>query len=143
MKTGLLLLLVVIFKISCANIIENVHVDKDKVNNLGWDYPESLDALKAAPKSHILLMENDEVRVLRVVLEPGEREPVHTHKWKSVMYIEQNAMFKYYGENDELVFETSKEKPMPDVIWLEPEVPHSVENVDTVPFSAMRVEIKK
>lgn len=41
-----------------------------------WPWPRELDALVAAPDSHRLLLETDRVRVLEVVIEPGElRDP--------------------------------------------------------------------
>ena len=43
-----------------------------------WPWPRELDALIAAPDSHRLLLENDRVRVLEVVIEPGAREPEQT-----------------------------------------------------------------
>ena len=45
-----------------------------------WPWPGELDALLAAPDSHRLLLETDRVRVLEVVIEPGAREPEHTHR---------------------------------------------------------------
>lgn len=36
-----------------------------------WTWPESLDALQAAPDSHRLLFENDVVRVLETTIRPG------------------------------------------------------------------------
>jgi hypothetical protein len=50
-----------------------------------WRWPRELDALVAAPGSHRLLFENDRVRVLEVAIEPGAREPEHTHRWPSVI----------------------------------------------------------
>lgn len=47
-----------------------------------WD-PE-LDAVKAAPRNHRVIYENENLRVLEVTLEPGEEEPVHHHRWPSV-----------------------------------------------------------
>ncbi len=41
-----------------------------------WPWPRGLDALVAVPDSHRLLLETDRVRVLEVVIEPGElRDP--------------------------------------------------------------------
>jgi hypothetical protein len=42
----------------------------------------------AAPQSHRLLFKNDVVRVLEVGIEPGVREPVHTHRFQSIMIID-------------------------------------------------------
>lgn len=114
-----------------------------------WPWPDSLDAVVAAPGSHFVLMENDSVRVVEVVVAPGEREPVHTHCWPSVMLVDRAARIRYYGEDDEPAFESPKrspgetaEEPPPRAIWMEPEGPHAVENVDTVPYHAIRVEWK-
>ena len=47
--------------------------------NQPWPWPPETDALLAAPASHRVLLENSQVRVLDVVIEPGAREPEHTH----------------------------------------------------------------
>ncbi len=41
-----------------------------------WPWPETMDALQAAPASHRVLLENDGVRVLEVVIEPGALVPL-------------------------------------------------------------------
>ena len=55
-----------------------------------WPWPPSMDALRAAPASHRLLLDNDRVRVLE----------------------------------------------------MEPEEPHSVENIDSRRYHAIRIELK-
>jgi hypothetical protein len=52
-----------------------------------WD-PE-LDAVIAAPANHKVLFENDRLRVLEVILEPEEEEPVHHHRWPSVFVFDR------------------------------------------------------
>ena len=52
-----------------------------------WD--PSLDAAVAAPANHKVLFENDRLRVLEVILEPQEEEPVHHHRWPSVFVFDQ------------------------------------------------------
>jgi hypothetical protein len=52
-----------------------------------WTCPDSLDALAASPESHRLLFENDDVRVLRTCIAPGETTPLHTHRWPGVLYV--------------------------------------------------------
>ena len=51
-----------------------------------------LDAVKAAPKHHKVLFENDRVRVLEVTLEPNDEEPVHHHRWPSVFVLDQSSL---------------------------------------------------
>ena len=52
-----------------------------------WPWPDSLDALVAAPKHHKLLMEDDRVRVIHTRVLPGETVPLHTHRWPSVLIL--------------------------------------------------------
>ncbi|HSZ31684.1 MAG TPA: hypothetical protein VK772_00155, partial [Puia sp.] len=50
------------------------------------EWPDSLDAVKADPAHHKIVFENDKVRILEVTGEPFASEPIHTHKWPSVMW---------------------------------------------------------
>jgi len=52
-----------------------------------WPWPESLDALVAAPDHHAILFENEEVRVIRTRALPGHMVPLHTHRWPCVLFI--------------------------------------------------------
>lgn len=52
-----------------------------------WD--PALDAVTAAPKNHKVLFENDRLRVLEVILDADEEEPVHHHRWPSVFVFDQ------------------------------------------------------
>ena len=109
-----------------------------------WPWPETMDALQAAPASHRLLLDNDRVRVLDVAIEPGAREPEHTHQAASVMIIDEPARIRYY-QGDALLFESqapSESQPGVRVRWMEPEGPHSVENTDEHRYHAIRIELK-
>jgi hypothetical protein len=94
-------------------------------------------------------MENEHVRVVEVVVPPGEKEPLHTHRWPSVMLVDRAARIRYYDEDGDVAYEspergeddTANRSP-PETEWMEPEPPHAVENVDTVPYHALRVELK-
>jgi hypothetical protein len=59
----------------------------ESIDPAGWD--PALDAVTAAPANHIVLFENERLRVLEVVLHPGEEEPVHHHRWPSVFVFDQ------------------------------------------------------
>jgi len=108
-----------------------------------WDWPPSMDAVVAAPESHRVLFENDEVRVLEVTIAAGHREPEHTHRRPSVMIVDGPARIRYY-EGDVLTFSSPPARAVAGTraSWMEPEGPHSVENVDTRPYHAIRVELK-
>jgi hypothetical protein len=113
--------------------------------NQRWPWPPESDAVLAAPDSHRVLLENDQVRVLEVMIEPGVREPEHTHQPPSVMFIDSPARTRYYVDGTL----TAESPPrdggpvVPVVRWLEPEGPHSVENIDDFLFHAIRVELKR
>ncbi len=109
-----------------------------------WPWPKTMDALLAAPASHRLLLENDRVQVLDVVIEPRAREPEHTHQAPSIMIIDEPARIRYYA-GGALRFESparSGFSPGVRVRWMEPEGPHSVENIDERRYHAIRVELK-
>ena len=109
-----------------------------------WPWPQTMDALAAAPGSHRLVLDNDRVRVLEVVIEPGAREPEHTHRAASVMIVDEPAGIRYYQAGT-MLFE-SHPGPGPEpgvrVRWMEPEGPHGVENIDQHRYHAIRIELK-
>jgi hypothetical protein len=108
-----------------------------------WAWPETMDALLAAPASHRVLLENDRVRVLEVVIEPRTREPGHTHQAASVMIVDEPARIRYYVGHA-MQFESPEHSGAPAVrvSWMEPEGPHSVENIDQRRYHAIRIELK-
>lgn len=119
-----------------------------------WSWSPYLDAVQAAPKSHRVLIDNDKVRVLEVVVQPGQKEPIHTHQWPSVMYVTSPAPLRYYSANlvngkwvekadDGAASDapSNPNRPRPPQ-YLEPEGPHAVENMGTTAYRAVRVEIK-
>jgi hypothetical protein len=107
-----------------------------------WRWGDELDAVVAAPNSHRVVFENEHVRVLEVALEPGVHEPEHTHRWPSVMVTDSRARIRYYI-GDRLSFESPDPLPPRAELagsWSPPEGPHSVENIDSVPLHALRIE---
>jgi len=108
----------------------------------------SYDAVSAAPSSHEILLENDRVRVLRVAIPPGVAEPVHDHRWSSVMYFERAQPITYisYTMDNGRMTETSRtDVPAAALSGAQaagPEGLHSVLNRGSAPFVAIRVEFK-
>jgi quercetin dioxygenase-like cupin family protein len=106
-----------------------------------WWTPES-DALAAAPQHHKVLFENDEVRVLEVTVPPGVREPLHAHRYPSVLYYVSAAHLKEYSPGVPVVDRGHKDDG--DVIFLPVGPPHQMENLETSKrLKAIRVELKK
>ncbi|MEM9004896.1 MAG: hypothetical protein AAGE59_15405 [Cyanobacteria bacterium P01_F01_bin.86] len=102
-----------------------------------------LDGVVAAPDAHTVLHENETMRVLRVVLKPGQREPHHTHKWPSIFILLQDAPLRYYDSSDQLKFESDGSAPPWSTEWMDPEDLHSVENMGDEAIEAIRIELKK
>jgi len=107
-----------------------------------WPYPPELEAALAAPQSHRLMLETAAVRVYEVVIPPGVREPEHTHRCPSVMVVTEAAAFRYFV-GDGLLYEGDAhwDEP-PQALWMDPEGPHAIENVDDRTYRAFRIELK-
>ncbi len=50
-------------------------MSRNEDSTAGWIWPDSLDALTAAPRHHTLMFENDRVRVLDTRIAPPPPEP--------------------------------------------------------------------
>lgn len=114
--------------------------------SLTQKWPEELDALVAAPAHHRLLFENDRVRVLDTRIPPGDRVPVHTHRWPSLYYVLASAQFVRREADGEVLLETrALEQPLelPPIVWSEPLPPHSLENVDNTDLHLVSIELKE
>lgn len=99
------------------------------------------DALAAAPQNHKLLFENDEVRVLEVNVLPGVREPLHAHRYPSVLYYISAAHMKEYSPGITPIDHSRKDDGA--VVFLPIGPPHQMENMETTkPLRAIRVELK-
>lgn len=107
-------------------------------------WPPELDAVVAAPNHHTILLENDRVRVLDTRIEPGDKTPVHTHRWPSVYYIISFTDFVRRDAAGIVLVDTRQrpKDPMPKSVWSEPLPPHSLENVGDVAIHVVSVEIK-
>ena len=123
-------------------------VEDGQINYLTGDpatWPSELEATVAAPDNHRILLENDRVRVLEVTLGPGEVEPLHFHRWPSVLHILQADQWIDRDADGKVIFD-SREVPTiqyPLTIWKGPEAPHSPVNLsDSVTVRLIRVEVK-
>jgi hypothetical protein len=79
-------------------------MNQDKTDKSAGEqqWPGVLDAMVAAPDHHEVLLENERVRGLDSRIQPGERVPVHTHRWASVLYILGTSDFIRYDPDGKL-----------------------------------------
>lgn len=117
----------------------------ETTNTAPWPWPDSLDALRAAPDHHQLLLEDDRVRVLRTHIPAGDRVPLHTHRWGGVAYLLGWSDFIRRDQDGKLLFD-SRQACAPPAIpvaqWLQPLPPHTVENVGSAPIEILIIELK-
>ena len=109
------------------------------------DWPAELDALRAAPRHHTLLFENDRVRVLDTKIAPGETVPLHTHRWPGVLYV---LSFSDFVRRDAagVTLVDSRKHPRPNegiALWSEALAPHTLENVGEHDLQVISVEVKR
>lgn len=110
-----------------------------------WKWPDELDALTAAPGNHLLLLENDRVRVLLTRIPAGASTPVHTHRWPSVEYVLGATNFVRRDADRNVLVDTRTADGAPrvsDVLWSDPFPPHALENVGDSELRVIMVEVK-
>ena len=107
------------------------------------------DAVVADPGHHRVVFENEKVRVLEVIVKPGEKEAFHVHLMPTVITIITGAKLRLTLatlEDDKVVIgksmEIGNDNLQPPPLWMGPEMLHSFENIGAVTFHAYRVELK-
>ena len=96
------------------------------------------DVMKVAPESHKVLLENDQVRVLRVHMKPGDKAPMHSHP-HNVAYFLTDARVKITlpnGKTEERNLKAGSSN------WSEATT-HAAENIGTTELEEIQIELKK
>ena len=110
-----------------------------------WPWPDHLDAVIAAPQYHVVLLENERVRVLDTRVPVGEIVPVHTHRWPALYYTIVAGDFIRRDPEGNVLFDSRTVTGLlkrSDATFMESLVPHSVENVSSVEIHLISVELK-
>ena len=111
-----------------------------------WQWPDSLDAVIAAPRHHKLMFENERVRILEVRIPPGDFVHVHTHRWPSAIYVARQSDFIRRDGEGNLLFDSRTQGPPPTeplVQWVPPLPPHSIENIGRTEILLISTELKQ
>jgi quercetin dioxygenase-like cupin family protein len=96
------------------------------------------DPVKTSPQFYKVLLDNDQVRVLEYRLQPGEKEPMHSHP-AGVVYVLSGGTIKFTfpdGRTEEKAAATG------ETIWRDP-VTHAVENTGKTEAHAIAIDLKK
>ena len=111
-----------------------------------WDHPDSMEAVHAAPGNHRVVYEDDRIRLLEVTILPGEKEPVHGHKYPSVFAFDavQPALHDISPEGKPIEIKRGLlNNEFPACVSMGPQEPHAAQDVDTFPQHFYRLEFKK
>lgn len=109
-----------------------------------WPWPDSLDALVAAPETHRLIFANDAVRVLETRITPGETTGLHTHRRPGVLYVVSFGHFVRRDGDGTVLVDTRGGASLPEpgtALWSGPLPPHTLENVDTTEIRVIGIEL--
>ena len=96
------------------------------------------DVVKVASDSHTVLLENDQVRVLKVDMKPGQKVPMHSHP-HNVAYFLTDGKVKIIlpdGKTQERDIKAGTSS------WSEATT-HAAENIGTTEFQEIQIELKK
>ena len=96
------------------------------------------DAVLQAPNTHLIVFESEGIRLLEVLVDPGEEVPFHSHQWDSLMVTIQGSRFKINDgkticEEDWLLMAEKLEGSLQ---------PLSYQNIGTDVFHAFAFELK-
>ena len=95
------------------------------------------DPAKVSPKTHKALLENDQVRVLDVRVQPGQKVPMHSHP-AYVVYALSDFKVKFTYPDGKAAELDGKAG---EAMWREAET-HAAENVGTTELHVLNIELK-
>lgn len=100
-------------------------------------YSFAQDAVKVDPKHYKVEFENDQVRVLRITIEPGEKGVMHSHPEGMVIFLsDANGKFTFPDGKTE-----NRDFKKGFFSWVPVET-HQGENVGDKPFELIQIEMK-
>ena len=107
-----------------------------------WD--PALDGVLAAPENHTVLYEDEAIRVISVSIAPGAIEKPHHHCLPAVFVVDRLVRVRDFNgaTAEEIPLPIPKDAPLPITVKFLPQPLHYVENLDTRPFHATRIEFK-
>ncbi len=88
-------------------------------------------------ETHKVLLDNDQVRVLDVRIQPGQKVAMHSHP-ANVVYFISDAKFKFTFPDGKTAL---REIKAGTALWSGP-VAHAVENTGTTEYHLVQIEMK-
>ncbi len=103
----------------------------------GAGNPQSLDPVVVNAKMERAKLENSHVRVIEGVMQPGEREQMHSHP-SFVTYVVSGSRIRNHFADGRVV---EADLETGDALWREPQT-HWIENIGTTTLHFIVVELK-
>jgi len=118
-------------------------ISMDGTDPATWD--AALDGVFAAPENHAVLYEDDAIRIISVSIPAGAVEKPHHHRLPAVFVIDRLVKLRDFNgaTGDEIPLPIPKDVEFPITVKFLPQPLHYVENLDTAPFHATRIEFKR
>jgi hypothetical protein len=96
------------------------------------------DAVAVSPDIYTVLFENDEIRVLEITFEPGEREAMHSHPRYTIVAKEGGTLRVHTESSEPVDVVIQVDQPR----LLDPVTAHWAENVGDTTVRVIAVEFK-
>jgi hypothetical protein len=108
-----------------------------------WD--PDLDGVFAAPDNHAVIYEDDVIRIVSVSIAPGAVEKPHHHRLPAIFVVDRLTKLRDFNgvSGEEIPLPIPADAPLPITAKFLPQPLHYVENADTKPFHATRIEFKR
>ena len=105
---------------------------------------DELDGPVAAPDSHRVIFENDEVRVVETTIPAGATTRLHTHLSPTVSYVLSGSHFRRRDDHGEVVVDTRSDPDfvLPRVLFSASIPRHTLENTGDDDLHIIGVELK-
>jgi hypothetical protein len=118
-------------------------ISMDGTDPATWD--PALDGVLAARENHAVLYEDDAIRVISVSIAAGAIEKPHHHRLPAVFVVDRLVRLRDFNgaTGEEIPLPIPKEVEFPITLKFLPQPLHYVENLDTTPFHATRIEFKR
>ncbi len=100
--------------------------------------PSPQDPVKLAPRVYKVLLENDRFRVIDWRLQPGEKEPMHSHPFGVLVYFLTDAKIRTTFPDGRTAESSARAG---EALWRDP-VTHFGENIGSAEAHALLVEPK-
>ncbi len=95
------------------------------------------DPVKISPNIYKVLLDNDQVRVLDIHLQPGDKSPMHSHP-NSVVYTVSGGTVRFTAEDGK----TNEATLKPGECQWRPAEKHEPQNVGKTEVHAIQIELK-